>query len=73
MVESQFRTTLKFVPIDRFWVGVEFQKTHNFFSNLGIVYHISCPYTHEQNGIIVRRHNHKVEIGLLLLPYSGVP
>lgn len=34
--------------------GGEFRKLNNFFVNLGIHHRITCPHTHEQNGMVER-------------------
>ncbi|KAL5754061.1 hypothetical protein ACOSP7_022281 [Xanthoceras sorbifolium] len=33
----------------------------------------SCPYTHEQNGIVERKHRHLVETGLSMLAHASMP
>lgn len=33
----------------------------------------SCPYTHQQNGLVERKHQHIVETGLTLLAQSRLP
>lgn len=38
-----------------------------------ILHRIICAHTHEQNGVIVRKHKHITEIGLTLLAHSSVP
>ena len=54
--------------------GGEYQKLHNqFFKNLGIAHHVSCPHTHQQNGSAERKHRHIVETGLALLAHASVP
>jgi hypothetical protein len=70
MVERQYQTKLKSVQTD--WGG-EFRPLSTFFSSLGIIHHLSCPHTSEQNGFVERRHRHVVETGLTLLAQSGVP
>jgi hypothetical protein len=47
---------------------------HNqFFINLGIAHHVSCPHTHQQNGTTEQKHRHIVETGLALLAHVGMP
>lgn len=50
----------------------KFKKLTEYFSKLGIVHHISCPHTHEENGIVEQRHRHIVDSSLSLLAHSGV-
>ena len=44
-----------------------------FFTKIGIVHHVSCPHTHQQNGDAERKHRHIVEVGLSLLSYASMP
>lgn len=53
--------------------GGEYQRLHSFFVNIGITHHVSCPHTHQQNGIVERKHRHIVEVGLSLLAYASMP
>lgn len=39
----------------------------------GILHRVICPHTHEQNGVVERKHRHITEIGLTLLANSFVP
>jgi hypothetical protein len=34
---------------------------------------VSCPHTHQQNGVAKRKHHHIVETGLTLLAHAFVP
>ena len=43
------------------------------FSQLGIGFRHPCPYTHEQNGKVERKHRHIVETGLTLLAQASLP
>lgn len=43
-----------------------------FFLKIGISHHVSCPHTHQQNGIAERKHRHIVEIGLSLLAHASM-
>jgi len=64
LVERQFSLKIKSVQTD--WGG-EYQKLSIFFQTVGIHHCLICPHTHEQNGIVERRHRHIVETGLTLL------
>ena len=54
-VEHLFSCKIKSFQSD--WGG-EYQKLNTFFNGIGIIHHISCPHTHQQNGIIERKHRH---------------
>jgi histone deacetylase 1/2 len=69
-VERQFSLKIKSVQTD--WGG-EYRKLNNFFQTIGIHHRLICPHTHEQNGIIERRHRHIVETGLTLLGQCSAP
>ena len=72
LVERQFERKVKAVQTD--WGG-EFKNItlSSFFTKIGIQHRFSCPYTHEQNGLVERRNRHVVETGLSLLAHSSVP
>jgi hypothetical protein len=53
--------------------GGEYQRLHNYFQASGISHHISCPHTHQQNGLAERKHRHIVETGLALLAQAQMP
>jgi histone deacetylase 1/2 len=53
--------------------GGEYIKLNAFFDALGILHHVSCPHTHQQNGTAKRKHRHIVETGLPLLSHASVP
>ena len=53
--------------------GGEYQKLNSFFSQVGIIHHVSCPHAHQQNGVIERKHRHIVEVGLSLLAHASMP
>jgi len=40
---------------------------------MGISHRLSCPYTHQQNGAVERKHRHVVETGLALLSHASIP
>ena len=46
---------------------------HQYFKKTGIEHRISCPHTHQQNGLVERKHRHIVETGLTLLAQANMP
>jgi histone deacetylase 1/2 len=62
----------KILCVQSDWGG-EYQRLHKYLQTHGISHHVSCPYTHQQNGAAKRKHRHIVEIGLALLAYSSMP
>jgi hypothetical protein len=70
MVERQFDRKILAMQTD--WGG-EYQKLNSFFSQIGIIHHVSCPHAHQQNGVIERKHRHIVEVGLSLLAHASMP
>lgn len=69
-VKNTFASNVTVIQID--W-GREFRSLSLLIKNLDIIHHVSCPYSHEQNGTIERHHHHFVEIDLSLLAHSFVP
>jgi hypothetical protein len=72
MVENQFGSKIKIFQCDG---GGEFS-LHDFLSHLqlcGIVQHVSCPGTPEQNGVAERKHRHIIETGLTMLFHVRLP
>ena len=53
--------------------GGEYRNLNTFFNKLGISHRLSCPHTHQQNGVVERKHRHIVETGLTLLAHASVP
>jgi hypothetical protein len=53
--------------------GGEYQKLKSFFKEVGISHHVSCPHTHQQNGLAERKHRYIIEVGLSLLSHSSIP
>ena len=70
LVKRQFSLKIKSVQID--WGG-EYHKLNTYFKTIGIHHRVICPHTHEQNGMVERRHRHIVEIGLTLLGQCKAP
>ena len=66
-VEKQFDMKIKAIQSD--WGG-EYRRLYTYFHQNGINHRLACPYTHQQNGFIERKHRHIVEVGLSLLAHS---
>ncbi|KAK9151758.1 hypothetical protein Syun_010067 [Stephania yunnanensis] len=69
-VENQFNAKIKCLQSD--WGG-EFRSFILFLEEQGIFFQHPCPYTHEQNGRVERKHRHIVETSLTLLAQAGLP
>ncbi|KAK9217646.1 hypothetical protein WN943_006274 [Citrus x changshan-huyou] len=54
-------------------MGGEFRIFEPYLKREGITLRHSCPYLHEQNGKIERKHKHIVETGLTLLTQAKMP
>ena len=67
-VERFFTLKIKLVQTD--WGG-EYCTLSTFFENCGILHRVSCPHTHQQNGVVERKHRHIVETGLALLSHAS--
>jgi hypothetical protein len=48
-------------------------KLNSFSQKIGIAHHVSCPYAHQQNGVVERKHRHLVQVGLALLANASMP
>lgn len=70
--ETQFSTSLQVLQTDN---GTEFanNQMHDYLIANGILHHLTCPYTPEQNGVAERKHQHITEIAIALLHQSSVP
>lgn len=69
-VTNYFSTSNKAIQADN---EPEFMPLKSFFTKLGILHRLTCPYSHPQNGSIENRHRHIVERGLALLAHSHMP
>lgn len=69
-VERLFNTKLQILQIDG---GGEFTPLTKICKQLGINHRLSCPHTHQKNGLVERKHRHIVKIGFALLAYSSLP
>ena len=67
LVERLFDKRILAVQTD--WGG-EYQRLNTFFQRIGISHHVSCPYAHQQNGSVERKHRHIVE---MCSPYLLMP
>jgi hypothetical protein len=63
-------TKIKAIQSD--WGG-EYQRLHKYFQSTGINHRVTCPHTHQQNGLVERKHRHIVETGLTLLAQAQLP
>jgi hypothetical protein len=54
-------------------IGGEYEKLNNFFQQIGIAHHVSCPHAHQQNGLVERKYRHIVEVGPTLLANASMP
>ncbi|KAA3481767.1 Retrovirus-related Pol polyprotein from transposon TNT 1-94 [Gossypium australe] len=54
-------------------LGAQYRSLSTKLSQLGIQHRITCPYTTEQNGVVERRHQHIVDMGLTLLARAPMP
>jgi hypothetical protein len=57
--------------VQSYWGG--YQTLNSFFQRIGITHHVSCPYAHQQNGSVERKHQHIVDMGLALLAHVSIP
>jgi GAG-pre-integrase domain len=68
LVQNLFSTTIKTMQIDG---GTEFPPLIR--ANPQIQFHVSCPYTPQQNGLVERRHRHIVELSLTTMFHAHIP
>ena len=69
-VERYFSPLIKTVESD--WGG-EYRSLSKILQQYGITHCISCPHTHQQNGVVERKHYHIVETSLTLLSFASIP
>lgn len=53
--------------------GGEYQRLHSYLTSVGISLQVSCPRTHQLNGVLERKHRHIVETGLALIAQASMP
>jgi hypothetical protein len=70
LVEHMFNH--KIISIQFNWGG-EYEHLISFFHKIGITHQVSCPHTHQQNGVAERKHRHIVEMGLALIAHASMP
>lgn len=64
MAELQIETKIKALQSN--WGG-EYRAFSTLLQHHGITHRVICPHTHEQNGLIERKHRHITEMALTLL------
>jgi hypothetical protein len=62
----------KIIAMQTDWGG-EYERLNSFFRIVGITHLVSCPYAHQQNGVVEHKHMHIVEMGLSLLANASIP
>ena len=61
------------IKVVEFNCGGEYRSLNKFFQNCGITHRVSCPHTHQENGVVECKHCHLVETGLALLCHDQIP
>lgn len=69
LVEHLFNCKLLTLQTDN---GTKFKPITQICSKFGIHHRFSCPYAHQQNGLVERKHRHIIEIELALLADSSL-
>lgn len=54
-------------------MGSKYRSLKTYLQPQEINHRITCSYTHQQAGVIERRHRQIVEIGLALVAHSNLP
>lgn len=67
LAELQYNFKLKGLQTDN---GEEFKAFLPYLQSCGIQPIFSCPYTHQQNGVVERKHRHITEMGMTLLTHA---
>jgi hypothetical protein len=71
MAEKHYNSSIHFLRTD---CGGEFTSTafNSYCANSGIIHHLTCPHTPQQNGVAERKHRHLIQITVALLSQSGL-
>uniref|UniRef100_A0A2N9F7W8 Integrase catalytic domain-containing protein n=1 Tax=Fagus sylvatica TaxID=28930 RepID=A0A2N9F7W8_FAGSY len=71
MAEKHYNSSIHFLRTD---CGGEFTSTafNSYCANSGIIHHLTCPHTPQQNGVAERKHRHLIQTTLALLSQSGL-
>jgi len=70
LVEKQTGYTICALQTDN---AREYLSLTPFLHHHGIQHRLTCPYTHEKNGSVERKHHHIVDMGLTLLAVAPLP
>lgn len=72
MIENQFSAKIKVFRSDGRgeYTSTEFK---TYLLQHGIVHHLSCPYTPQQNGLVERKHRHLIKTTITLLSQAKMP
>uniref|UniRef100_A0A2N9HU52 Integrase catalytic domain-containing protein n=1 Tax=Fagus sylvatica TaxID=28930 RepID=A0A2N9HU52_FAGSY len=71
MAEKHYNSSIHFLRTD---CGSEFTSTafNSYCATFGIIHHLTCPHTPQQNGVAERKHRHLIQTTLALLSQSGL-
>jgi len=70
LVGNQTRYKITVVQSDN---AKEYLSLTSYLQQCGIQHRLSCPYTHEQNGYVERKHRHIIDMGITLLTTTSLP
>ena len=70
LAENQFQTKLQALQTNN---GGEYHAFLPYLRDNSIQPRFTYPYTHQQNGVVERKHRHIAEMGLTLLAYAKMP
>jgi hypothetical protein len=69
-VKTQFNRGVKILRSDN---GAEFLSMESYFNEHGIIFHHTCPYTPQQNGVVERKHRHLLNVARALRFQANLP